>query len=582
MANHGTIGEFKSAQEDWQSYVERLQPYFTANDVTNTGKQRAILLSSVGPATYRLIRNLLAPDKPTDKTFKKITDIVRDHHMPKPSVTMQRFNFHSKTRKPGELVSTYIAELRRTSEHCEFGATLNDMLRDRLVCGINNQRIQRRLLAEPNLTFEKAKALAEAAERADENARELEKATPGPVGIHKIATRKTKEGGPHWSKCNTECYRCGGKHAADKCRFRDSDCHHCGEKGHITKACRSRKREITHPRSERSSRPQPHSRSTTHHLGESEEDSTAEAELHVFEVSERRSPPFVVKVQLNSCDVCMEVDTGASASIISEETFKSLWPTKAERPALTPSSRRLQTYTGQELQIRGTINVNVEYGEKKQSLPLLVATGDGPSLIGWDWMMHIRLDWKKFALDLNNLQPAPPTALQDILQKHAAFFREELGLVRGTTAKIHMDATAQPRFCKARTVPFALRVKVDEELQRLQRTGVISPVRFSEWTTPIVPVTKRDGSVRICGDYKVTVNQAALPDSYPLARIDDLFAALSGGRVFSKLDLAHAYQQISLYDESKKLVVINTQKVCSNIIDYRLGCRPPQLYFRER
>ena len=76
----------------------------------------------------------------------------------------------------------------------------------------------------------------------------------------------------------------------------------------------------------------------------------------------------------------------------------------------------------------------------------------------------------------------------------------------------------------------------------------------------IVPVTKRDGSVRICGDYKVTVNQAALPDSYPLPRIDDLFAALSGGRVFSKLDLAHAYQQISLDDESKKLVVINTQK----------------------
>ena len=434
------------------------------------------------------------------------------------------------------------------------------MLWDRLVCGINNQCIQRRLLAEPNLTFEKAKALAEAAERADENARELEKATPGPVGVHKIATGKTKEGGPHWSKSNTECYRCGGKHAADKCRFRDSDCHHCGKKGHIAKACRSRKRERTHPRSERALRPQPHSRSTTHHLGKSEEDSTAEAELHVFEVSERRSPPFVVKVQLNSCDVCMEVDTGASASIISEETFKSLWPTKAERPVLTPSSRRLQTYTGQELQIRGTINVNVEYDEQKQSLPLLVATGDGPSLIGRDWMMHIRLDWKKFALDLNNLQPAPRTALQDILQKHAAVFREELGLVRGTTAKIHMDATAQPRFCKARTVPFALRVKVDEELQRLQRTGVISPVRFSEWAAPIVPVTKRDGSVRICGDYKVTVNQATLPHSYPLPCIDDLFAALSGGRVFSKLDLAHAYQQISLDDESKKLVVINTQK----------------------
>ena len=100
---------------------------------------------------------------------------------------------------------------------------------------------------------------------------------------------------------------------------------------------------------------------------------------------------------------------------------------------LTPLSRKLQTYTGQELQIGGTINVNVACG---QSLTLLVAASDGPSLIGRDWMMHIRLDWKKFVLDLNNLQPAPPTALQDILQKHTAVFQKELGLVRGTTAKI--------------------------------------------------------------------------------------------------------------------------------------------------
>ena len=71
---------------------------------------------------------------------------------------------------------------------------------------------------------------------------------------------------------------------------------------------------------------------------------------------------------------------------------------------------------------------------------------------------------------------------------------------------------------------------------------------------------KQDGSVRICGDYKVTVNQAAKTDSFPLPRIDDLFASLAGGKAFSKLDLAHAYQQLELDDDSKKLVVINTQK----------------------
>ena len=85
-------------------------------------------------------------------------------------------------------------------------------------------------------------------------------------------------------------------------------------------------------------------------------------------------------------------------------------------------------------------------------------------------------------------------------------------------------------------------------------------MQFSDWAAPIVPVLKQDGSVRICGDYKITVNQAAKTDSFPLPRIDDLFASLSGGQTFSKLDLAHAYQQIELEEESKKLVVINTQK----------------------
>ena len=133
MATHGSIGEFKNAQEDWQSYIERLQQCFVANDVKTAEKQRAILLSAVGGPTYQLIRNLLAPEKPHNKTFAQIVEAVMRHHQPKPSVIVQRFNFHSRSRASGENVSTFVAELRKLSEHCNFGETLNDMLRDRLV-----------------------------------------------------------------------------------------------------------------------------------------------------------------------------------------------------------------------------------------------------------------------------------------------------------------------------------------------------------------------------------------------------------------------------------------------------------------
>ena len=82
----------------------------------------------------------------------------------------------------------------------------------------------------------------------------------------------------------------------------------------------------------------------------------------------------------------------------------------------------------------------------------------------------------------------------------------------------------------------------------MEWADVIEPVQYSDWAAPIVPVLKRDGSVRICGDYKVTVNRALTTDTYPLPRVNDLFASLAGGKMFSKLDLAHAYQQI-LIDE---------------------------------
>lgn len=97
-----------------------------------------------------------------------------------------------------------------------------------------------------------------------------------------------------------------------------------------------------------------------------------------------------------------------------------------------------------------------------------------------------------------------------------------------------------------------------KELDRLQELGVITPVTHSEWAAPIVLILKGDGSIRLCGDYKVTVNPVLLIDSYPLPRIEDLFASLSGGTVFSKLVLKHAYLQVPLDEESKKYTTINT------------------------
>lgn len=151
-----------------------MQQFFEANEIEDGDKQRAILLSVVGASTYSLMRNLLSPEKPKDKTYQQLVLLLKNHFDPKPSEIVQRYKFDSRSRKQNESVLDYVAELRRLAQDCNYGDTLQQKLRDRIVCGINDDRIQRRLLAEADLTCEKALAIAVAAETATKNAHDLQ------------------------------------------------------------------------------------------------------------------------------------------------------------------------------------------------------------------------------------------------------------------------------------------------------------------------------------------------------------------------------------------------------------------------
>ena len=126
------------------------------------------------------------------------------------------------------------------------------------------------------------------------------------------------------------------------------------------------------------------------------------------------------------------------------------------------------------------------------------------------------------------------------------------------TAHLKLKESATPQFIKPRLVPFALKEKIAEELKRLERIGVLEKVEFSDWATPIVPVLNLDGTMRICGDYKVTINPALDVPEYPMPTAEELFTQLNGGQSFSKLDLSSAYQQVLLDEESRQYVTINT------------------------
>ena len=183
--------------------------------------------------------------------------------------------------------------------------------------------------------------------------------------------------------------------------------------------------------------------------------------------------------------------------------------------------------------------------------------GGGPTLLGRDWLQHIRLDWAS----MFQIKAVKDDALQQLLQPFESLFKEELGTFTRDKVTIHIDPSVVPKFCKARPLLYALKEMVEKELQRLENLGIIKPVKSSKWAAPIVPVLKPDRkSIRICGDYKLTANKASRLEQYPLPKVEDLFSTLAGGITFTKLDMSQAYQQLLLDDNSKEIVTINTHK----------------------
>ena len=233
----GTLGRIEEydGTSDWDQYVERLGNFFLANDIKDAAKQQAVFLSVIGSSTYKILRNLLTPAKPADKTFAELVSVFSRHYKPKPSEIMERFKFHSRDRKPGKSVATYIAELRSLTEFCNFGDSLEEMIQDRLVCGINDASLQKRLLAEPDLSYEKAVELALNAETASQSVRELrgkpESASTAPQPVHQTTASSPST---HVSGQVT-CYRCGNKgHTVAKCRVpKEVVCRKCGKRGHL-------------------------------------------------------------------------------------------------------------------------------------------------------------------------------------------------------------------------------------------------------------------------------------------------------------------------------------------------------------
>ena len=302
---YGSLTEFLPESDSAKAYLERAQLYFTANTVPRD-KQVAILLSSIGACTYSL---LVAPDAPSSKSLAEISTILRGHFESKRVVIAERFHFHKRDQAVGETISEFDAALRKLATHCKFG---EEALRDRFVCGLRHEAIQRRFLSETDLTYAKAMEIAQGMEAADRHSKSLKTSEP--------AIRALK------FTSHSPCYRCGRtNHTPASCTFKDAVCHYCKKKGHIAPACRAKQKgqqptsETSKPTGGRASGRKYHQR-RTHRVQEEDTDKNSGEEYHLHRLGKRASEPIAVDVFIDGKQLAMELDTGAAVSIISDET----------------------------------------------------------------------------------------------------------------------------------------------------------------------------------------------------------------------------------------------------------------------
>ena len=156
MSTIERIEEFCPETEKFAAYIQRVEFFFAANEIP-TDKKVPVLLSAIGEETYGLLRDLVAPANPKNKSFGEIVDALQTHYEPKRLIIAECFNFHRRDQLPGESVATYIAELRRQATKCSFGAHLEEGLSDRSVCGLRNESTQQRLLTQPDLDLATAR-----------------------------------------------------------------------------------------------------------------------------------------------------------------------------------------------------------------------------------------------------------------------------------------------------------------------------------------------------------------------------------------------------------------------------------------
>ncbi|XP_055910727.1 uncharacterized protein K02A2.6-like [Eupeodes corollae] len=585
----GPFNQFNEAEEEWENYIERFELFVTANNI-KTDNKVSTLLACVGPKMYNLLKTLSSPETLVSKSYEAIVKLIREHLNPAPYFLSEQMKFSKRDQQVGESIAEYVVDLRKLATHCKFGTNLNEQLRDRFVSGIRNPDAKRKFRAEKEeeLTFSKVIEIATGIELMERDAMRNTSSTSATVNFMKQDNMKRRGAGQQQHRQRQQQHtgsnlrrnqnngknfgsgdqhtnvqnegkgdrysacKCCGKmnHMYKDCKFKNYNCVVCGRKGHLKAVCYKEKRQ-----------------NNFMDIAENKNENVQVIDkcMSLFTCepvfSHKNVDPFSIELKIDGIPRCIQVDTGAGVSVISEKEYRE----KFSHRTLEKSNLVSISYTGEKIAPIGVIELQVEYRSVVFALKVFVVAGGSQMLVGREWLQKLNIslqDKTIFTCNAKGIEEMIGNSESfkgKLYEKFPSVFCDKLGTLKDSPVKIRVVDGTKPKYVPARSLPIALEEKVNVELDRLLREKILVKVETKGGGgTPIVPVLKSDGTVRICGDYRITINKHLIPENCSIPKIDDLMIGIKTGGSFTILDLSHAYQQMVLDNESKNLVTITT------------------------
>lgn len=270
------------------------------------------------------------------------------------------------------------------------------------------------------------------------------------------------------------------------CHFCDATFWFCGKIGHIAHACHSK------PAQNSPGRARPHQTSCI------QKDPDV-LKLQALNLPMYNKDQIYVSVQIKRSPCKMHLDTKSLISIISTKTLRKLCLTKVPTLRLAPFV--LRDLQKNAIALKGVGTLQVKFKIHTQNLDLSVTEWPYTSLLGMSW-------FQPFGIRVTGRNQTSTVApdFKDICAAFPAVFDGQLGFYNGPPVTLQLDSSVHPICGKARQVPFFFKPKIDEELDQLIEQGVLETVAHGVWETPFITSIKPNGSIRICGNYKCTLN----------------------------------------------------------------------------